>query len=210
MAQVKLYTWEGKEAGTMDVSDALFAVPTKSFVIHEAIVAQEANSRAVSAHTKDRSQVRGGGKKPWAQKHTGRARASSIRSPIWVGGGVTHGPLAERNFSIKINKKTKRLALAMVLSDRVRSGAFTAVESFDIPEGKTKLAATMRKALPGATLNTLVVLTKEEAKMKRALQNIPKTTTIYARSLNVRDAAKYTNVIASKTAIEALTNTFVA
>lgn len=210
MAQVKLYSWEGKETGTLDLADALFAVPTKSFVIHEAIVAQEANSRVVSAHTKDRSQVRGGGKKPWAQKHTGRARHSSIRSPIWVGGGVTHGPLAERNFSVKINKKMKRLALAMVLSDRVRSGAFTAVDSFEIPEGKTKFAATMRKSLPGATANTLVVLTKDEAKMKRALKNIPKTTTIYAHSLNVRDAAKYANMIASKTAIAAMTETFVA
>ncbi len=210
MAQVKLYTWEGKETGTIDLPDMLFAVPTKSFVIHEAIVAQEANSRAVSAHTKDRGQVRGGGRKPWAQKHTGRARHSSTRSPIWVGGGVAHGPLAERNFGIKINKKTKRLALAMVLSDRVRNAAFTAVESFDIPEAKTKFAAAMRKALPGADASTLVILTKEEAKMKRALQNMPKTATIYAHSLNVRDAAKYQNVIASKTAIEALSTTFAA
>lgn len=208
MAQVKLYSWEGKETGMIDLPDMLFAVPTKSFVIHEAIVAQEANSRVVSAHTKDRSQVRGGGRKPWKQKHTGRARHSSTRSPIWVGGGVAHGPLAERNFSIKINKKMKRVALAMVLSDRVRNGAFTAVETFDIPEAKTKHAAAMRKALPGAAASTLVVLTKEEAKMKRALQNLPKTTAIYAHSLNVRDAAKYSNLIASKTAIEAMTKTF--
>ncbi len=208
MAQVKLYTWEGKNAGTLDLSDALFAVPVKSSVIHEVVVAQDANSRTTLAHTKDRGDVRGGGKKPWAQKHTGRARHGSIRSPIWVGGGVAHGPTKNRNFAIKINKRVKRLALAMVLSDRVKNGAFTAVENFDLPEAKTKLVATMRRELPGKAAKTLVLLMPKDTLMKRAIQNLPKTESMYAHSLNVRDAVKFPNIIASKAAIELMTTTF--
>ena len=210
MAEVKLYTWEGKEVGTLPVPDALFAVEAKPSVVHEVIVAQEANSRTTLAHTKDRGEVRGGGKKPWKQKGTGRARHGSIRSPIWVGGGVAHGPRKEKNFSVKINKKTKRLALAMLLSDRLKDGAFVAVESFDIPEAKTKFAAQMRKALPGSGASTLVVVTPGDDKMKRALRNLPKTTSMHAHSLNARDVAKYRHIVASKAAIEAISETFTA
>jgi large subunit ribosomal protein L4 len=210
MAEVKLYTWEGKETGTMSLPDALFAVEPKPSVVHDVIVAQDANSRVVLAHTKDRSEVRGGGKKPWKQKGTGRARHGSSRSPIWVGGGVTHGPLAERNFSVKVNKKTKRLALAMVLSDRLRDGAFVAVEDFNIPEAKTKHVATMRKALPGTGFSALVIVSTGDVALKRAAANLPKTTTIHAHSLNVRDLAKFRFVLASKAAIESMTDTFTA
>ncbi|MFZ2681837.1 MAG: 50S ribosomal protein L4 [Patescibacteria group bacterium] len=210
MAELKLYSIEGKEVGTLPVTDSLFAVEPKEAVIHQAILAQEANARVALAHTKDRSEVRGGGKKPWKQKGTGRARHGSSRSPIWIGGGVTHGPRNERNFSVKINKKTKRTALAMALTDKVKDEAFVAVENFDIPEGKTRLAAKMRKALPGADKNTLVIITLGDVAMRRALQNMPKTKSIYAHSLNVRDVAKYRNVIASQAAIQIMAETFVA
>jgi large subunit ribosomal protein L4 len=210
MAELKLYSLEGKEVGTLPVADSLFAVQPKESVIHQAILAQEANSRVAIAHTKDRSEVSGGGKKPWKQKGTGRARHGSTRSPIWVGGGVAHGPRNERNFGVKINKKTKRTALAMVLTDKVNDNAFVAVENYDIPEAKTKFAAKMRQALPGAGKNTLVILTTGDSVMRRALQNVPKTQTIYAHSLNVRDLAKYRNVIASKAAIEVMAETFSA
>ncbi len=208
MAELKLYSLDGKEVGTLPVTDSLFAVPPKESVIHQAILAQEANSRAALAHTKDRSEVSGGGKKPWKQKGTGRARHGSTRSPIWVGGGVAHGPRNDRNFSVKLNKKTKRTALAMVLTDKVMDGAFIAVENFDIPEAKTKFASKMRQALPGATKSTLVILTTGDAIMRRALQNVPKTQSIYAHSLNVRDVAKYRNVIASQAAIQVMADTF--
>lgn len=210
MAELKLYSWEGKEVGTLPVSDSLFAVEPKMAVVHQVILAQEANSRVTLAHTKDRSEVSGGGKKPWKQKGTGRARHGSTRSPIWIGGGVAHGPRNDRNFSLKVNKKTKRTALAMLLTDKVKDGAFVAVENFDIPEAKTKFASQMRKALPGSEHKTLVILTTGDAIMRRALQNMPKTQSIYAHSLNVRDLAKYRNVIASKAAIETMTDTFVA
>jgi large subunit ribosomal protein L4 len=208
MAEVKLYTWEGKEVGTLPVTDNLFAIEPKTAVIHQAILAQEANSRVALAHTKDRSEVRGGGKKPWKQKGTGRARHGSSRSPIWVGGGVAHGPRNDRNFSVKLNKKTRRTALAMVLTDKLHDNAFVAVQDFNIPDAKTKFAAQMRKALPGASKSTLVILTTADSVMQRALKNLPKTQSIYAHSLNVRDLAKYNNVIASQAAIDVMTDTF--
>ncbi len=210
MAEVKVYNWQGKDAGTMSVPDALFAVAINPNVIHDVIVAQDANSRVVLSHTKDRSQVSGGGKKPWKQKGTGRARHGSSRSPIWIGGGVTHGPLAERNFSQKVNKKTKRAALAMVLSDKLQDGAFVAVEDFAFPEGKTKFAAEMRKALPGANGSALIIVSKDDVAAKRAVRNLPKTTVIHAHSVNVRDAAKYRTILASKAAIETMIQTFTA
>ena len=208
MAEVKLYNWKGGDVGMMTLPDALFAVAPKASLVHEVIMAQEANNRVVLAHTKDRSQVSGGGKKPWKQKGTGRARHGSSRSPIWVGGGVTHGPLAERNFSVKLNKKTKRIALAMVLTDKVQDGNFVAVEDFVLPEAKTKFVAQMRNALPGARKSALIIVTPEDVIMKRAAKNLPRTTTIHAHSLNVRDAAKYRTIVASKAAIAALVQTF--
>ncbi len=208
MAQVKCYTWDGKDAGALTVSDKLFAVTPKTSVIHDVIVAQDANSRVIHSHAKDRSEVRGGGRKPWKQKGTGRARHGSSRSPIWVGGGVTHGPQSDQNFSIKINKKTKRLAMAMLLTDKVADGAFVAVDSYSLPEGKTKFAAQMRQALPGGDKSALVLLTIGDTVMLRAAKNLPKTKTMYAHSLNARDLAKYAYVVASKAAIETLEHTF--
>ena len=208
MAEVKLYTLEGKEAGMIPLSDKLFAVEPKLSVIHGVITAQDANSRAIHAHVKDRSEVRGGGRKPWKQKGTGRARHGSSRSPIWIGGGVTHGPHKEQNFSLKVNKKTKRLALAMLLTDKLREDLFIAVEDMGLKEAKTKLAANMRMALPHAKKSALVLLTSGDNNMFKALKNLPKTDSMYAHSLNVRDLAKYSVVVASKAAIEILEQTF--
>lgn len=208
MAQVKLYTWQGQEQGTTELPDALFAVEAKASVIHDVIVAQDANSREIHAHVKDRSQVSGGGKKPWKQKGTGRARHGSSRSPIWVGGGVAHGPNANRNFTKKVNKKMKRTALAMLLSEKLASGRFVAIQDFSFPEAKTKYAAQMRKALPGAAKSALVVLAKGEDAARRSMQNLATTQTISARSLNPRDIAKYNAVIASKAAVAEMEETF--
>lgn len=152
--------------------------------------------------------MRGGGRKPWKQKGTGRARHGSSRSPIWVGGGVTHGPSHEQNFSLKINKKMKRVALAMLLTDKLRDNAFVAVENFAIPEAKTRIAAKMRGALPGAKESALVLLTPGDDAVMRALRNMPRTETMYAHSLNVRDLARYRFVLASKAAIATLEETF--
>ena len=208
MAEITLYNMQGKESGKATVSDALFAVPVKSWVIHEAIVAQDANSRTIHAHVKDRSEVRGGGKKPWKQKGTGRARHGSTRSPIWVGGGVAHGPQDNRNFSKKINKATKRLALAMALSDKREGGALLAIDEYTFTDVKTKVVANLRKNLPQAAASALFVVTKGDTAMRRAARNLPRTATILAQSLNVRDIVKYGVVVASQAALREIEENF--
>ncbi len=137
MAKVTLYKIDGSKAGDYELPDELFAVKMNPELVHEAIVNQEANSRIIHANTKDRSEVRGGGKKPWKQKGTGRARHGSRRSPIWIGGGITFGPNLFRQFGKKMNKKAKRKALAMVLSNKVVENKFIVVEDLAFPEAKT-------------------------------------------------------------------------
>ncbi|MFH1712254.1 MAG: 50S ribosomal protein L4 [Patescibacteria group bacterium] len=210
MAEVKLYNIEGKESGKLNLPDALFAVAVDPGLVHEVIIVQEANGRSNLAHTKDRSEVRGGGRKPWRQKGTGRARHGSRRSPIWSGGGVTFGPRNIQNFFKKINKKVRRKALAMLLSDKVADEKFIAVEDYKLPEAKTIHVAKMRAALPGVGRSTLIITTSEDADLRRAAKNVPKTETIGAKSLNARDLAKYEYVVASKAAIEVIKETYSA
>jgi len=145
--------------------------------------------------------VLGGGKKPWKQKGTGRARHGSSRSPIWIGGGITFGPNSLRNFSLKINKKARRKALASVLSDKVASGVFIVVDAFDV-DGTTKQMAGMRSALPGAKETAIVITTTDEEGVIRSARNLAKTATVSAQSLNVRDLLKSKYVITSKAAVE--------
>ena len=136
MAKVKVYNQEGKSTAEIELPADIFEVALNEGLLHQVVVALEANSRQVLAHTKDRSEVRGGGRKPWKQKGTGRARHGSIRSPIWKGGGVTFGPQKIRNFTKKLNKQVKRKALAMTLSDKVSNNNFIAIESLALPEVK--------------------------------------------------------------------------
>jgi len=138
MPNVNLYNQEGKEIGKAELTSEIFDVKLNSNLVHQAVVAQTANKRQVLAHTKDRSEVRGGGKKPWRQKGTGRARHGSIRSPLWRGGGITFGPTNERNFSLKINKKAKRKALLMCLSDKAKNERIILVDNLELAEAKTK------------------------------------------------------------------------
>jgi large subunit ribosomal protein L4 len=136
--KLNIYNQKGEVKGQKEVSEAIFAVKANSILINEAVTAQMANSRQVLAHTKTRSEVRGGGKKPWRQKGTGRARAGSSRSPLWRGGGIIFGPNSDRNFSKKINKKAKRKALFMVLSDRAANGGLAIMEKLILENYKTK------------------------------------------------------------------------
>lgn len=206
--EVTLYKQTGEKSGQLKLDDALFSVKADPALIHEVIVAQEANARILSAVAKDRSEVRGGGRKPWRQKGTGRARHGSRRSPIWKGGGVTFGPLRERVFGKKVNKKVRHKALAMMLSDKVAHDNFVALEDYQLPEAKTKHVAQMRQALPGASRPTLVITTADDIDFCRATRNIAKTETISAKSLNVRDLAKYEYIWASKAAIEQIQATY--
>ena len=210
MAQVDVYKIDGKKAGTMELPAALFEVAVDVELVHEAIRIQEANARVRLAQAKGRHEVRGGGRKPWKQKGTGRARHGSRRSPIWKGGGVTFGPTAVRNFAKKINKRAKRKALSMVLSNKVENGLLTIVDTYSIPEAKTRHAAAMRKALPGADASALIVTTKEDIGLVRAVQNLPKTRTVQAESLNVRDVVRAKYLVASQAAVDSLVSHFTA
>src|SRR3989339_1166329 len=131
--KVKVYNLEGKEVREEELEQSFFDIVVKPEVVQQAVEAQLANSRQVLAHTKGRGEVRGGGKKPWKQKGTGRARHGSIRSPLWKGGGVTFGPLKTRNFKQKINKKMKKKALLMMLANKANSGDVAVVESLSFP-----------------------------------------------------------------------------
>ncbi len=208
MAQVDVYNWQGEKSGKMDLPDMLFAAKVSPGVVHEALVAQEGNSRVRIAQTKGRHEVRGGGRKPWKQKGTGRARHGSRRSPIWTGGGVTFGPHATRNFAKKINKRTKRKALCMVLTDKLNGERFVVVDAYDVKESKTSEVSAMRDRMPGKGRKMLVLTTKDDASIAYGARNLDDTIVIGAKNINVRDLLKYEYVLASKQAVEELVSQF--
>jgi len=208
MAKVTLHNQAGKAVGELELDAEIFEVKPNSALIHEAFVIQKANGRQVLAHTKDRSEVAGTGKKPWKQKGTGRARHGSRRSPIWVGGGITFGPRNERNFSLKMNRVARRKAIAMVLTDKLVSEKFVAIDTMVLPENKTKSIVSVLKNLPGAGTKTLVILEPSNVGASLAARNLQRITTLSALSLNIGDLLANDFVVASKEAIDAITKTF--
>lgn len=208
MARVTLYNQEGKEVDQIELDASLFDVKISPALVHEAVVAQTANSREAIAHTKDKSEVAGTGKKPWKQKGTGRARHGSRRSPIWIGGGITFGPRNDRNFSLKMNKKARRKALAMVLSDKVNTGHLIAVEQLTVADGKTKHLSTLLKNLPVAGEKTLILVEPSNRETSAAARNIPHVQTLPIHALNVVDLLKKPHILISKEGIEILTQLF--
>ena len=224
---VKLYNQKGEEIGKAELPSGIFGVKMNEDLVHQAVVAQMANSRKVLAHTKNRGEVRGGGKKPWQQKGTGRARHGSIRSPLWRGGGVTFGPTKERNFSQKINKKMKKKALFMALSSKVKDGEMVLVDKIELSEAKTKRMVEVLKNLIGvaeqssaikqnsktrssASLlqSALIVLADSDKKIIRAAGNLPKIKTIRADSLNVVDVLSYKLLLMPQGAVEVIEKTY--
>lgn len=208
MARITLYNLEGKETGHMDLDASLFDVEIDPALVYEAVVAQTANSRSAIAHTKDRSEVAGTGKKPWKQKGTGRARHGSRRSPIWVGGGITFGPRNDRNFSIKMNKKARRKALAMVLTDKVQSGQLFAVEQLKIDDAKTKQLSTLLTKLPVTNKKTLILVEPENRSLSLAARNLPQVEILPINALNVVALLKKSNILISKEGIDLLVNLY--
>ncbi|MEK7681020.1 MAG: 50S ribosomal protein L4 [Patescibacteria group bacterium] len=202
--KVKVYNLEGKETGEMNLSDAIFAVKAKPEVVHQVFVSQTNNQREPWADTKNRGEVRGGGKKPWQQKGTGRARHGSIRSPIWKGGGVAFGPLSERNYKSKINKKTRRLALKMVLSDRVKDGNFLVVDDFNFAEPKTKLFVNFVKNLPTKIKKFLVLTSGKNENVMTMTRNLKIVKTIRAEDASVMDVLSKGAVLTSKAGVEVI------
>jgi len=185
-----LFTMAGKDAGTIELPAALFAAPWNGDLVSQVVVGMQANARPVVANTKGRGEVRGGGKKPWKQKGTGRARHGSSRSPIWVGGGTTHGPTAERNFKVKINRKMRAAALAAVLTRKFTDGEVVFVDkfSFALPKSKEAQSALLAIAkgakLEKATASTLLALGGRDEHAEKSFRNLKNVTVNEARNMN--------------------------
>ncbi|MFH0857138.1 MAG: 50S ribosomal protein L4 [Candidatus Magasanikbacteria bacterium] len=208
MATTKVYNLQGKEAGTVELADAVFGVKVTPTLIHQVYLALEANAREPWADTKNKGEVSGGGKKPWKQKGTGRARHGSIRSPLWKGGGVTFGPLTERNYKQKINRKMSQKAVTMCLSDKLSNAKMIVLENFDL-SGKTKEASEMRNALAGAGKSTLILSEKQNENLNLATRNLPNVHVQRTQDVNVVDLLHHQYVIVSKDGVKALEDRFV-
>ena len=208
MIKAKIYNQEGKEIGEEKLNPKVFEIEIKEGLIQEVVVAQRANQRQVLAHTKGRSEIRGGGKKPWRQKGTGRARHGSSRSPIWVGGGVTFGPTKERNFSRRVNKKVRKKALLMCLSDKAKNQKLILLDKLELSEPKTKLLADILLKLPLSSKKSIVALAKSDKKLIRASQNLKKTWVTQAASLNVYDLLDREYLVMTKDSLPILEKTF--
>jgi len=201
MAEAKLYNQKGDNIGEINLNPKIFGIESNVDLVKQIIVAQLANKREVVADTKTRGEVRGGGKKPWKQKGTGRARQGSIRSPLWKGGGVVFGPTTDRNFSLKVNKKMKKKALFVTLSEKARETAVSVIEEISLAEAKTKNIANLLKKM-GFGKKTLVVVNPKDEAVFRAGKNIAGVVITAANSLNVIDVLKNKDLLFTKDAIK--------
>ncbi|MDD5899416.1 MAG: 50S ribosomal protein L4 [Lachnospiraceae bacterium] len=198
MASVKVYNIEGKEVGTMELNDAVFGVEVNEHLMHLAVVSQLANKRQGTQSAKTRSEVSGGGRKPWRQKGTGHARQGSTRAPQWTGGGVVFAP-KPRDYSVKMNKKEKAAAIKSALSSKVAEEKFIVVDGLAFDEIKTKKMAAV---LANLKVNkALVVLDKKDENVILSARNIPEVRTTMSNSVNVFDVLKYDNVVITKEAV---------
>lgn len=202
---VPVYNQKGEKVSTVTLPDRVFGVPWNADLVHQVVVGMEANARTSVAHTKDRGDVRGGGKKPWRQKGTGRARHGSIRSPIWRGGGVTHGPRNEKNYSKKINKKMRVKALYAVLSQKLRDGEVLFVDSIKMAEPSTRAAKEQTRVwerqngfgrIGTKRVNAaLVVLAARDPNTAKSFRNFGTIAVEDVRNLNPRIVLQYTYLI---------------
>ena len=198
MANVSVYNIEGKEVGTMDLSDDVFGVEVNEHLVHKAVVSQLANKRQGTQKAKTRSEVSGGGRKPWRQKGTGHARQGSTRAPQWTGGGVVFAPVP-RDYSVKMNKKEKRAALKSALSSKVEEKKFIVIDEMNFDEIKTKR---FQEVLNNLNINkALVVLEDDNKNVEISARNIPDVKTAHTNTINVYDILKYNTVIATKAVV---------
>ena len=205
MAKVAVYKMDGAESGQIELNDNIFGVEVNVHVMHEAVVAHLANCRQGTQSAKTRAEVRGGGKKPYRQKGTGRARQGSIRSPQWVGGGVVFAP-KPRDYAKKMNKKARRLAIRSALTTRVQDNKLIVLENLDLEQIKT---AAMQQVLNNFKLDkALVVLNGENTNVTLSDRNIPDVKTVRADMINVYDILKYENFVATKDAIAKIEEVF--
>ena len=201
MANVSVYNMEGKEVGTLELNDAVFGVEVNEHLVHLAVVAQLANKRQGTQKAKTRSEVSGGGRKPWRQKGTGHARQGSTRSPQWKGGGIVFAP-TPRDYTIRLNKKEKRAALKSALTSRVQENKFIVVEELKFNEIKTK---NFKNVLNNLKVNkALVVLSESDENAVLSARNIADVKTAQVGTINVYDILKYNTVVASKAAVASI------
>lgn len=212
--KTNIYNQNGEIVSEISLSDKVFALKLNQDLIHQAMVTQNANERQVLAHTKTKGEVSGGGKKPWKQKGTGRARAGSSRSPIWIGGGVTFGPRKERNFSKKINKKMKQKALSMVLSDKLNNNNLAIIDKVEINDFKTKTFNSFIKKIENIfssekdnkknKRSILFINDNKDEKTLRSARNLVGLSIINLENTNIIDLLKYKNLIITESAIRVI------
>lgn len=201
MAKVSVYNMEGKEVETMELNDAIFGVEVNEHLVHMAVVQQLANNRQGTQKAKTRSEVRGGGRKPWRQKGTGHARQGSTRSPQWTGGGVVFAP-TPRDYSFKLNKKEKRAALKSALSSRVAENKLIVVDELKFDEIKTKDFVKVMDNLK--VEKALVVINDNDKNVVMSARNIPTVKTASTSTINVYDILKYNTVVVTKDAVNTI------
>ena len=198
MANVSVYNIEGKEVGKIDLSDAVFGGEVNEHLVHMAVVSQLANNRQGTQKSKTRSEVSGGGRKPWRQKGTGHARQGSTRAPQWTGGGVVFAPVP-RDYSFKMNKREKRAALKSALTSRVEENKFIVIDEINFEEAKTKNFANILKNLDVS--KALVVLEDDNKNAELSARNIADVKTAKTNTINVYDILKYNTVITTKAVV---------
>ena len=201
MANVTVYNMEGKEVGTIELNDAVFGVEINEHLVHMAVVNQLANNRQGTQKAKTRSEVSGGGRKPWRQKGPGHARQGSTRAPQWTGGGMVFAPVP-RDYSFKMNKKEKRAALKSALTSRVQANKLIVLDQLTMDAPKTKA---MQNVLNSLNVNKALVVTKEnDANVVLSARNIPDVKTALVNTINVYDVMKYNTVVLTKDAVAAI------
>ncbi len=201
MANVSVLNMEGKEVGSMELNDAVFGVEINEHLVHQAVVLQLANNRQGTQKAKTRSEVSGGGRKPWRQKGTGHARQGSTRAPQWTGGGVVFAPVP-RDYSFKMNKKEKRAALKSVLTSKVQENKFIVLDELKLAEVKTK---EMKKVLDNLNVNNaLVIIGDDSENVALSARNIAGVQTASVNTINVFDMLKYNTIIATKSSVASI------
>ena len=201
MANVSVYNIEGKEVGTIELNDAIFGVEVNEHLVHMAVVNQLANNRQGTQKAKTRSEVSGGGRKPWRQKGTGHARQGSTRAPQWTGGGVVFAPVP-RDYSFKMNKKEKRAALKSALTSKVQDQKLIVVDELKLDEIKTKALATVLKNIKAE--KALVVLNEKDDNVILSARNIPDAKTALTNTINVYDVMNAGTVVLTKAAVQTI------
>ncbi len=207
--KIQVFNTKGEAKEQYELPSEIFGISTNDTLVHQVYRYQVLNTIYPVAHTKDRSEVRGGGKKPWKQKGTGRARHGSTRSPIWRTGGITFGPTSLKNFAISINKKMKRRALLMVLSSRVANNKFILLDDFTLSQMKTKNALSILSNLKLDSIKTLVVFDRKNKNIEKSFSNIPNVSLLPFDSLNLIDILKADTVLTDISSVESIKNIYI-